>query len=45
VQAQGEKALTVTIDAAATGPAVQALQSRLQEALGKLPLKVQVIVQ
>ena len=45
VRAEGEKALTVTIDAAATGPAVQALQARLQETLGRLPLKVQVLVQ
>ena len=45
VRAEGEKALTVTIDAAATGPAVQALQARLQDTLGRLPLKVQVLVQ
>lgn len=45
VRAEGEKALTVTIDAAATGPAVQALQARLQDALGRLPLKVQVLVE
>jgi fatty-acyl-CoA synthase len=45
VRAEGEKALTVTIDAAAAGPAVQALQARLQETLGRLPLKVQVLVQ
>ncbi|MDR6536049.1 acyl-CoA synthetase [Variovorax soli] len=45
VQTEGEKALTVTIDAAATGPAVQALRARLQDALGRLPLKVQVLVQ
>ncbi|KWT83546.1 MULTISPECIES: acyl-CoA synthetase [unclassified Variovorax] len=45
VRAEGEKSLTVTIDAAATGPAVQALQARLQDTLGRLPLKVQVLVQ
>jgi fatty-acyl-CoA synthase len=45
VRAEGDKALTVTIDAAATGPAVQALQARLQDTLGRLPLKVQVLVQ
>jgi len=45
VRAEGEKAITVTIDAAATGPAVQALRVRLQDALGRLPLKVQVLVQ
>jgi fatty-acyl-CoA synthase len=45
VRAEGEKAITVTIDAAAAGPAVQALRVRLQDALGRLPLKVQVLVQ
>lgn len=45
VRADGEKAITVTIDAAAAGPAVQALRVRLQDTLGRLPLKVQVLVQ
>ncbi|VTU17869.1 Long-chain-fatty-acid--CoA ligase [Variovorax sp. PBL-H6] len=44
VRAEGEKALMVTIDAATTGPATQALQGRLQDTLGRLPLKVQVLV-
>lgn len=44
VQPDGENALKVTIDAAAVGAASQALQSELQQVLGRLPFKVQVIL-
>jgi fatty-acyl-CoA synthase len=44
VQADGESALQVVIDAAAAGAQAAPLQARLQEALGRLPLKVQVTV-
>lgn len=44
VRADGESALQVAIDAAAAGAQAAALQARLTEALGRLPLKVQVTV-
>jgi len=45
VQADGENALKVVIDAAAAGPQASQLQARLQDTLGRLPVKAQVIVQ
>ena len=44
VKAESEKALTVTLDGAAAGPALQALQARVEEALARLPLEVRVVV-
>lgn len=44
VQADGESALQVVIDAAAAGAQAAALQARLMEALGRLPFKTQVIL-
>jgi fatty-acyl-CoA synthase len=43
VQTDEEKALKVIIDAAATGPQAAALQTRLQQVLERLPVKVAVI--
>lgn len=45
VQAQGESAIQVLIDPAAAGPLAQRLQAQLQQALGRLPVKTQVILQ
>jgi fatty-acyl-CoA synthase len=44
VQADGESALKVVIDAAAAGAQAAPLQARLTEALGRLPFKTQVIL-
>lgn len=44
VQADGESALQVVIDAAAAGAQAAALQARLMEALGRLPFKTQVVL-
>jgi fatty-acyl-CoA synthase len=44
VQAEGESALRVCIDAAAAGTLASTLQTRLQDALRPLPFKTQVIV-
>jgi fatty-acyl-CoA synthase len=44
VRADGESALQVVIDAAATGAQAAALQARLAEALGRLPFKTQVVL-
>ena len=43
VQADGDNALTVVVDAAALGEHAQPLQLRLQESLGRLPFKTQVL--
>ncbi|MBT2322058.1 acyl-CoA synthetase [Variovorax paradoxus] len=43
VQADGESALKVVIDAGAAGPLADKLQTRLQEALGRLPFKTQIV--
>lgn len=45
VQADGESALKVVIDAAAAGPLAAQLQAQLQQVLGRLPVKAQVILQ
>ena len=44
VQADGESALKVVIDAAAAGPLAAQLQAQLQQVLGRLPVKAQVIL-
>jgi fatty-acyl-CoA synthase len=44
VQADGESALQVVVDAAAAGAQASALQARLTEALGRLPFKTQVVL-
>ena len=44
VQADGESALKVVVDAAASGAQAAALHARLQEALGRLPFKTQVVL-
>ncbi len=44
LQAQGETALQVLIDPAATGPLAQRLQPTLQQALEPLPFKTQVVL-
>ncbi|HEY2977270.1 MAG TPA: acyl-CoA synthetase, partial [Burkholderiaceae bacterium] len=44
VHADGESALKVVIDAAAAGPLAVQLQAQLQQVLGRLPVKVQVIL-
>ena len=44
VQADGENALKVVIDAAASGPLAAQLQTQLQQVLGRLPVKAQVIL-
>ncbi|MDL9999543.1 acyl-CoA synthetase [Variovorax sp. J22P240] len=44
VQADGDSALKVVVDAAAVGAQAPALQSQLQELLGRLPIKAQVIL-
>lgn len=44
VQADGESALKVVIDAAAAGAQAAPLQARLTEALGRLPFKTQVVL-
>jgi fatty-acyl-CoA synthase len=44
VQADGESALKVVVDAAAVGAQAKALQSQLEQALGRLPFKAQVIL-
>ncbi|HSH88625.1 MAG TPA: AMP-binding protein, partial [Ramlibacter sp.] len=45
VQADGDKAIQVLIDPLAAGQQAAALQQQLQQALGRLPVKVQVILQ
>ncbi|UUZ69008.1 acyl-CoA synthetase [Polaromonas sp. P2-4] len=45
VQVEGESGLQVLVDAAAAGPLTQRLQEQLQQALGRLPVKTQVILQ
>ncbi len=45
VQSDGESALKVVIDAAAAGPLAAQLQAQLQQVLGRLPIKAQVILQ
>jgi fatty-acyl-CoA synthase len=45
VQAEGESALRVVIDAAAAGPAAQALHERLSQSIGRLPFKTTVVLQ
>lgn len=45
VQADGDSALKVIVDASATGPQAEALQQQLQQALGRLPFKTQVVLQ
>lgn len=45
VQADGESALKVIVDAAAIGAQAQPLQAQLQQVLGRLPVKLQVILQ
>ncbi|GAA4352734.1 acyl-CoA synthetase [Variovorax defluvii] len=45
VQPEGENALRIVIDAAAAGPAAQALQERLSESIGRLPFKTAVVLQ
>ena len=42
VQAEGENAVRVTVDAATAGPDAQALCERLRQVLEPLPVKVQV---
>jgi fatty-acyl-CoA synthase len=44
VQADGESALEVLIDAAAAGPLAAQLQAQLQQVLGRLPVKAQVVL-
>jgi len=44
VQADGENTLKVVIDAAAAGPLATQLQAQLQQLLGRLPVKAQVIL-
>jgi len=44
VQADGDKAVQVLIDSEAAGAQAHALQQQLQQALGRLPVKVQVIL-
>ncbi|MDM0078033.1 acyl-CoA synthetase [Variovorax sp. J2P1-59] len=44
VQADGDSALKVVIDPAAVGAQAQALQGQLQQVLGRLPVKAQVIL-
>ncbi len=45
VQAEGESGLQVRVDAAVAGPLAQRLQEQLQQALSRLPVKTQVILQ
>ncbi|WP_077002854.1 acyl-CoA synthetase [Variovorax sp. KK3] len=45
VQPDGESALRIVVDAAAAGPAAQALQERLSQAIGRLPVKATVRLQ
>ena len=45
VQADGDSALKVTIDASAAGPQAEPLRQQLQQALGRLPFKTQVVLQ
>jgi len=44
VLADGDSALRVLIDAAATGPQAEALRLQLHDALGRLPFKTQVLL-
>ncbi|HSV48307.1 MAG TPA: acyl-CoA synthetase, partial [Ramlibacter sp.] len=44
VQADGDKALQVVIDAQAAGDQAAALQQALQQALGRLPVRLQVVL-
>lgn len=44
VQADGDSALKIIVDSAALGAQAQALQNQLQQALGRLPVKAQVIL-
>jgi len=44
VQADGDSALKIIVDSAAVGAQAQALQNQLQQALGRLPVKAQVIL-
>ncbi|MEP6588415.1 MAG: acyl-CoA synthetase [Polaromonas sp.] len=45
VQAEGESALQVLVDATAVGPLAQQLHEKLQQALARLPVKTQVVLQ
>ncbi|MGH6625495.1 MAG: acyl-CoA synthetase [Burkholderiaceae bacterium] len=45
VQVEGESGLQVQVDAAAVGPLAAQLQAQLQQALARLPVKTQVILQ
>lgn len=45
VQADGESALRVVVDAAAAGPLAAQLQAQLQQVLERLPVKAQLILQ
>jgi fatty-acyl-CoA synthase len=45
VQADGESALKVVIDAAAAGPLAGDLQAQLRQVLDRLPVKTQVVLQ
>ncbi|OUL99732.1 acyl-CoA synthetase [Variovorax sp. JS1663] len=45
VQPEGESALRIVIDAAAAGPAAQALHERLSQSIGRLPFKSTVVLQ
>jgi fatty-acyl-CoA synthase len=45
VQADGESALKVVIDAAAAGPLAGELQAQLRQVLDRLPVKTQVVLQ
>jgi fatty-acyl-CoA synthase len=44
VQADGDQAIQVLIDPQAVGAQAPALQQQLQQALGRLPVKVQVVL-
>jgi len=44
VRAEGEGALEVRVDATAAGAQADALQARLQDALGRLPIKTRVVL-
>jgi fatty-acyl-CoA synthase len=44
VQAEGENALRVVVDAAAAGTRAAQLHDRLQQALGRLPFKTHVVL-
>jgi fatty-acyl-CoA synthase len=45
VQAEGESALRIVIDAQAAGTAAEALHERLAQSIGRLPIKAQVVLQ